>query len=346
MIAAQLLLALALLVSVFGQMPNKEGYQVWRLGNPKNVDVPSEGGVALIGGGADCDDAFKWMTSHTNGGDFVVLRASGDDAYNPYVMKMSIEAGVRINSVTTILFTLPLGANAPEVAEILENADGIFFAGGDQSNYIKWWTGTPVQSIIQKKVLNNVTIGGTSAGLAILGNYIFGCMTHETINSPLAMANPYDYKITLVPGFLQIPFLETIFTDSHFVTRDRMGRLLTFLAREVTDGTGPLPIRGLGVDESTALLLDINTGIATTVGTSYAFVCSPQAAPEICKKKTPLTYKDIPCLRLNGTANTVYDFNTFTGDSTAVTFVNSISNGVFLTDPFDGIDPGSDDYGS
>ena len=312
-----------------------EGYQVWRIGSPDNVKVTTTGGVALIGGGPDCDAAFKWMTSHTNGGDFVILRASGDDAYNPYVMEMSVEAGVRINSVTTVLFKTPGSANAPEVSDILENADGIFFAGGDQSNYIDWWTNTPVQSIIQKKVLNGVTIGGTSAGLAILGNYIFGCLTHETINSPNAMANPYDYKITLVPGFLKIPYLETVFTDSHFVTRDRMGRLLTFLAREVTDGTGPLPIRGLGIDETTALLLDVNTGLATTVGDSFAFVCSPQAAPETCQEKVPLTYRDIPCLRLSGTAGTVYDFNTFTGDATAVAYVSTISYGGFLVAPYD-----------
>jgi cyanophycinase len=176
--------------------------------------------------------------------------------------------------------------------------------------------------------LNGVTIGGTSAGLAILGNYIFSA-SHDTIDSPTALADPYDYRVTIARTFLKIPFLETVLTDSHFAARDRMGRLLTFLAREVTDGTGPLPIRGLGVDETTALLLDLNTGLATTVGENCAFVCNPQAAPEKCEKNVPLTYKGIPCLRLSGPAGTVYDFNTFTGDATAIAYVNTISDGCF-----------------
>jgi cyanophycinase-like exopeptidase len=35
--------------------------------------------------------------------------------------------------------------------------------------------------------------------------------------------------MTFAPYFLQLPFLGTVITDTHFVTRDRMGRLLAFV---------------------------------------------------------------------------------------------------------------------
>lgn len=44
--------------------------------------------------------------------------------------------------------------------------------GGDQGVYMNYWAGTEVQSIMQSK-LANITIGGTSAGLAVLGNWVY-----------------------------------------------------------------------------------------------------------------------------------------------------------------------------
>ena len=45
-------------------------------------------------------------------------------------------------------------------------------SGGDQNEYITYWANSDVQTIIQSKLVN-VTVGGTSAGLAILGNWVY-----------------------------------------------------------------------------------------------------------------------------------------------------------------------------
>jgi cyanophycinase len=122
------LLALTLLVvfcsiiatsSQTGSSTSTDSYQIWRLGATTNIQVNStKGGVAMIGGGPDCDDAFKYMVGNSNGGDFVVLRASGDDAYNPYIMDISNEIDKPLNSVTTILFLNRLGSYEDEVIKI------------------------------------------------------------------------------------------------------------------------------------------------------------------------------------------------------------------------------------
>ena len=51
-----------------------------------------------------------------------------------------------------------------------------------------------------------------------------------------ALANPYHRHVTFTYGFFNFANLEDTITDSHFVTRDRMGRTLAFLARQIQDG--------------------------------------------------------------------------------------------------------------
>lgn len=52
----------------------------------------------MMGGGEDLDEAFRWLCQKANGGDFLVLRARGDDAYNPYVNGLC-----KLNSVATLI---------------------------------------------------------------------------------------------------------------------------------------------------------------------------------------------------------------------------------------------------
>ena len=91
------------------------------------------------------------------------MRASGEDAYNPWIYNMSLVVGVPLNSVTTILWNNAGASSNPDVLNMIQNAEAIFFAGGDQSQYVDYWMGTDVQKIIQGK-LDAVSVGGTSAG--------------------------------------------------------------------------------------------------------------------------------------------------------------------------------------
>lgn len=71
-----------------------------------------------------------------------------------------------------------------------------------------------------------------------------------------------------------------------------MGRLLTFVARVMTENVKSVQAyRGIGVDEHTALLLDTVSGAVQTVGVGTAYVCYADHKPEVCKDKTPLTFR-------------------------------------------------------
>jgi cyanophycinase len=271
-------------------------FHYFREGNPQDIKTAPTAGIAMMGGGRDLDEALQWLCNKGNGGDFLVLRASGDDAYNPYVNGLC-----KTNSVATLIIPDRRAAVDPAVADIIHKAEVIFIAGGDQSNYVRGWGGTPVEAAINAHIAEGRPIGGTSAGLAVLGEFVYGCLNDEPDDRDLAsedvLPNPYFYRVTLVRQFLRIPLLENLLTDSHFVTRDRMGRTLGFLARIMQDGWSQTP-REVAIDERSALLVEAD-GTATVVGTGKgAYFLRPTEAPEICQPHVPLTFRNVNLLRV------------------------------------------------
>lgn len=270
-------------------------YQYIRAGNPKDVDTKPTAGIAMMGGGSDLDEAFRWLCAKSGGGDFLILRAHGDDDYNPYVQGLC-----KTNSVATLIIPDRAAAVDPAVAEIIRHAEAVFVAGGDQSLYVKFWQGTPVQDAINANVAAGKPIGGTSAGLAILGEFSYGAMNDpddSELHSKEALPNPYHRQVTLVRNFLKLPYLQNTLTDSHFATRDRMGRTLVFLARIMQDGWSKTP-HEVAIDEKSAVLVEAD-GEATVVGTGKgAYFLRPTHPPEVCKDGVPLTFEGVTVYRV------------------------------------------------
>lgn len=179
----------------------------------------------MMGGGGDLDEAFRWLCNKSDGGDFLILRASGDDDYNPYVNRLC-----KANSVATLIIPDREATQDSSVAEIIRTAEVIFISGGDQANYVRGWKGTPVEAAINIHIASGKPIGGTSAGLAVQGEFVYGALGDKPDDQDLAstdvLPNPYFGRVTLVRDFLKIPRLENSLTDSHFAKRDRMGRTL------------------------------------------------------------------------------------------------------------------------
>src|SRR5579859_7304188 len=230
-------------------------FRYMRAGNRADASSATpRAGFALMGGGADLDEAFRWLCDRAGGGDFLVLRATGDDEYNAYVQGLC-----HVNSVATLVIPSRGAASDPDLARIIGHANALFICGGDQANYINFWMGTPVQAALNDAIRRGVPIGGTSAGLAVMGEWAYSAQGDKpndpNLDSRSALANRNGARVTLVHGFLDIPILKGTLTDTHFARRDRMGRLLVFLAHaNEPDGKaeprpGESPIRGIGVDQ-------------------------------------------------------------------------------------------------
>jgi cyanophycinase len=202
-------------------------YSYWVKGNSADVSVNlpiTSSGLALAGGGTDVDEVFKWMGMKASGGDFLVLRATGTGTYNTYIDRLVPS----LDSVATLIIPDRSAAMNSDVAAIINGAEAIFLAGGDQANYVNFWNDTPVETAIYNAVLRNSPIGGTSAGLAVLGDIDFSA-TLDTITSAEALSNPLDNRIvsaldsrflsphdTLVTGSSTVlRYMDNVITDSH-----------------------------------------------------------------------------------------------------------------------------------
>jgi cyanophycinase len=261
-------------------------YTYFRSGNT-DVAATVSGGTVLMGGGTDVDAAFAWMCGRAGGGDFLVVRATGTDAYNPYIQGLCPE----LNSVATLIVPSIGAASDPFVVETVRSAEAIFIAGGDQSDYINDWKGTPLQTALNDAIARNVPVGGTSAGMMVLTQFVYSAQASQGVTSSQALADPFTRYISLDRDFADVPNLAWTIGDSHFVTRDRMGRDLAFMCRIAAAGWSSAP-RSISVDEETALLVDVR-GTATVAGSGTAYFLQAFGPAQVCEAKTPLTYRGI-----------------------------------------------------
>ena len=257
-----------------------------RIGNPLDATRFTTGGTVLAGDGQDVDEVFQWMINKSGGGDFVVIRATGTNAYNSYIYGLGT-----LNSVETLLIDSRDFANDPEVETTLRLAEAVFIAGGDQANYVNYWKDSKVEEVLNYlRNIKQIPIGGTSAGCAILGGTYFSAL-YGTVTSSEALSNPFDSYITLGRNdFLSQPYLSDVITDTHFNDPDRRGRLVTFLARMNQD-YGVIG-HGIGVDESTAVCIE-SDGIGRVFGSGTAFFLRQNGLanrPEVCVRGTPLDW--------------------------------------------------------
>ena len=323
-------------------------YIYYVTGNPTPDPVisqkPSGRSTVLMGGGEDVDRAFQWMIQRAGitpgtGGRFVVIRASGADGYNPYVWYSNYPtntdttsqprnksvggAAMGLSSMETLVIPSREAANDDFVQKVVRRADAIFIAGGDQADYINNWKGTRLHDLLDAKVSANTPIGGTSAGLAVLGNYDFAAL-RGSVTSTLALSDPFNRYMTIDPmsisarPFLNVAGLAYTITDAHVDERDRMGRLITFVSRLIapTTGTGCaggfLPAfgsgnnyaRGIGLGIETALLVEeegtgqfygtrVTNPVDATSTSSKVYFVRPTREPKVCAQKMPLTIEHV-----------------------------------------------------
>jgi cyanophycinase len=251
------------------------------------------------------------------------LRARGDDGYNPYVSGLC-----KVNSVATLIIPDRDATQDPVLTEIIRHAEVLFIAGGDQSRYMNFWRGTPVQDAINANLAAGKPIGGTSAGLAVLGEFSYGALADapddDDLSSADVLRDPYFRRVKLVRGLLDNPRLRGILTDSHFAKRDRMGRSLGFLARIMQDAWSSAP-REIAIDEGSAVLVEAD-GKATVVGPGKgAYFLRPTHAPEVCQPKTPLTFRNISVYRAPAGAH--FNISTWSGQGGAI-YSLSVEQGV------------------
>jgi cyanophycinase-like exopeptidase len=326
---SRLLAPLALLALLGAAAPAHAKVTRYLSGNPADVSPPLFGPAHVLGGGGyDVDAAMQWLIDEVRGCtscpatvDVVVLRATGADGYNEYISEMN-----GVDSVETLVITKARGADTAAVEATIRNAEVVFFAGGDPCNYVENFRGTAVERAVKSVYARGGGVGGTSAGLAVQASFVFDAC-RGTILSEEALEDPYDRRLSFTYDFFDWANLDRLVADSHFAERDRMGRTMAFLARQIQDGRSDTAL-ALAVDEETAVMVD-RAGRAPVSGAGAAYFVLADHAPEVCEPRTPLTYSNFKIWRVESGRH--FDLRNRPARGY---YLRSVDNGLITRDPY------------
>jgi cyanophycinase len=272
------------------------------VGNEADVVTPTRPGFVLEGGGTDIDDSFQWMIERSGGGDFLVIRTSGTDAYNDYIYAMRTATGRQVDSAATLIVRTREAASDPFVIQTIRNAEALWLAGGDQARHVAFWHGTPVEDAIHELVARGVPVGGTSSGLAVMGEYIYSAeadaRNEPSLTSTATLRDPFHPRLTLRKDFLHLPNLYGTILEPHFDQESRYGRMAASLARV---GLECPDARGIGIDRKTALLVELDGSARVITGPDHSFgrvslmrFASPS---EVIEPGKPLTARGVDVIQ-------------------------------------------------
>jgi cyanophycinase-like exopeptidase len=225
-------------------------------------------GLLLDGGGPIVPATLPWMHrvltgSSQRGGNVVVLRASGDDGDDADFYRQGGFASVQ----TLLIRPCASRKQVDGLASLVDKADAVYFAGGDQSHYTAW-KGSRLIAAVRRVYARNGVVGGLSAGLAVQGAVVFDSAAADRLGNDVmtadAIADPLESRISFTTDFFSWPALADTITDTHFVVRNRFGRLVAFLARILHDRLlgNARTVYGLGIDQGSAVVVGPD-GMAT-----------------------------------------------------------------------------------
>ncbi|MGW6488416.1 pre-peptidase C-terminal domain-containing protein [Streptomyces sp. NPDC055056] len=225
---------------------------------------------------------------------------------------------------TSWTLTTASDATNSQLNSDIRNAEFVYFAGGDQCRYAAW-KGTPLEASVESVVAKGGGSGGGSAGHHINSPIVYDAC-QGSVTSSEALADPYDSYVSFTTGMFNWPNYANVINDSHFVTRDRMGRTMAFVARALKDGlTTGGAAWGVGVEQGGGSLFVDKNGLATEYGKD-AYVVLGDHAPEQAAAGQPLTFSNYKIWRL--TPGATIDFK---NRPTCGYYRRSVTNGA--TDP-------------
>jgi cyanophycinase len=304
------------------------------VGSDSDVTPQLAGPVYVLGGGGtDVDSALQEMVNQVRGCkdcsktvDFVVLRFLTDEDQADWEInrdrnKPDIEGDYLgyhelfpstasdgpelqgLDSIETLVFSNPAREaiekrldieEQQDIIEVIENAEVVFLAGGDQCKYTRNFKGTAVETAIESVQARGGTIGGTSAGAMVQGEWIFNACS-DAVDSDDALADPYE-DILFTENLFPWSVLKGTIVDTHFYQDKRMGRAMTFVARLLRDGMTNQAL-AIGIDEDTSLLID-HEGIAQVMTEdendqkSSVYFIYGDHQPDVCEPQTLLSFSN------------------------------------------------------
>lgn len=226
----------------------------WSARAPAEEFVPQPGGTLLICGGGRLPDAIRERFCRRAGGAeariFVIPARHVERGSEAEGRHLAAWAPFGARSVELFSVERRKFADDPRVAAPLGRATGVWLAGGDQSWLATIYRDTETSRQLRALLERGGVIGGSSAGAAAMAQVMIASGRSEAIESQ---------GLGLWPEAV---------IDQHFLRRNRLQRFVGILAAHPE-------LIGFGVDEQTALEVEIRRGRIEALGKSYVLACVP-----------------------------------------------------------------------
>ena len=152
-------------------------------------------------------------------------------------------------------------ADGADAADMISQATGVFFSGGDQSR-LRTLVGSRTNDLLRERLGQGLVIAGTSAGATAMGRTMILGGERPDVSAAAVRTGP---GLGLIPKML---------IDMHFAERGRLPRLLSAVALDPDH-------LGVGIDENTGILVESNgfevlgSGVVTVADAEQATVVHP-----------------------------------------------------------------------
>ena len=134
----------------------------------------------------------------------------------------------------------------------MKRATGVWFGGGRQWHFVDAYEGTKTTTLLHDVLKRGGVIGGSSAGATIQGDY-------------LVRGSPFGSEIMMCEGYERgLCFLSGVAIDQHFSARDRFADMTALMDKYPQ-------FLGIGLDESTALVVQGHTAEIMGAGKAYFY---------------------------------------------------------------------------
>lgn len=213
------------------------------------------GGSLLIGGGKISEEIRDHFVALAGGRSarIVIIPTASGLAESAVIVEPWKRYGLA--SVTRLHAKTREEAEKPGFSDALDDATGVWFSGGFQQRLASRYLDTEVERRLHDVLDRGGVIGGSSAGAAVMTRVMIAGGREEA---------RLDRGFDLLPDAV---------VDQHFLKRNRLGRLLGVMKQHPK-------LLGIGVDEKTALVVDVRARRARVVGESYVVACVPETATD------------------------------------------------------------------
>jgi cyanophycinase len=209
----------------------------------ESVALPeTHGQLVIIGGAEDKEGECKILREF-------VRRAGGSQAQ---IVVMTVATGLPgevgeeyirvferlgVERVDVLDTSRREDASAPRALELISQATGVFFTGGNQARITECLKDTELDAKLHQRFAQGIAIAGTSAGAAMMPDMMI--VEGEGETNPRVEIALMDRGMGFLPG---------VVIDQHFAQRGRLGRLVSAVSQQ------PVNL-GFGIDENTAIAI-------------------------------------------------------------------------------------------